>query len=189
MTKRRAWDVGVGSCKLKRPNEDKVRLMLAAIVADKTSASAATSSSMDDKALKAVDLNRQMSTQNVGDVHERICREMPMPSSLVEKIVAFHFGQLSLTVENLTQYYLFLETRFRKFAHALHAFQNLGEEDQEILLTTNAPFYFQVILPSDSLLIKFRMTSYKKEIEKLLEHHKQRKVRTSFIHNCEKLEI
>ena len=154
MTKRRGdWDVDVCvvTGKLKRPNEDKVRLMLST-VAEKTSsltsASAAASApatlSADDKTLRPVDLNRQMSTQNVGDLHERVCRENPMPAALVDKMVAFHFGQLTLTMENLTQYYLYLESRFRKFAHSVHAFQSLGAEDQDILLTSNAPFYFQV---------------------------------------------
>ena len=154
MTKRRGdWDVDVGPVagKVKRLNEDKVRLMLSTL-AEKTSASQSASAAAsapatlgsDDKTLRAVDLNRQMSTQNVGDLHERVCRETPMPSALVDKMVAFHFGQLTLTMENLTQYYLFLESRFRKFAQSVHAFQSLGAEDQDILLTTNAPFYFQV---------------------------------------------
>ena len=155
LTKRHSWDVlSSTSCKLKhRPNEDKLRLLIAQSLDEKTP-TATTAPTMDEKALKVVDLNRQMSTQNVGDIHERVCREMPVPSAFVEKLVAFHFGQLTLTVENLTQYYLFLETRFRKFANQLHAFQNLGEEDREILLTTNAPFYFQVcFLFQHSILI------------------------------------
>ena len=155
LARRRGCDViTVGpSYKVKRPHEDKVRLMLSAFT-DKsggvasTTATPVTASSlvMDEKALKVVDLNRQLSAQNVADIHERICREMPVPPVFVEKLVAFHFGQLTLTVENLIQFFLFLESRFRRFAHSLHAFQNLGEEDREILLTANAPYYFQVIL-------------------------------------------
>jgi hypothetical protein len=106
----------------------------------------ASSLVMDEKALKAVDLNRQLSAQNVADIHERICRELPVPAAFVEKLVAFHLGQLTLTVDNLTQFFLFLESRFRRFANSLHAFQNLGDEDREILLTANAPYYFQVII-------------------------------------------
>lgn len=156
MTKRRsdrdeADDAAFGSFKLKRPNDERVSILLSSI-ADKTTTSVTTPTSvtssvgMDEKALKAVDLNRQPTTQNVGDVHERICRENPVPEALVDKIVAFHFGQLTLTIDNLTQFYLFLEARFRKFAHALNVFQSLGTEDRDILLTNNAPYYFQVII-------------------------------------------
>ena len=120
--------------------------MLAQSFPEKTTtpATVAAAPNMDEKALKVVDLNRQLSMQNIGDIHDRVCRETPVPSAFVEKLVAFHFGQLTLTVQNLTQFYLFLENRFRKFANQLDAFKNLGEEDREILLTTNAPFYFQV---------------------------------------------
>lgn len=165
MTKRRCdWDQGdVGSCKLKRRNDAQVRPMLLSSVTDKTpslssltqpspppvtlsvASSAPATIGLDEKALKAVDQNRQMWTQNLGDIHERVCRETPFPESLVNKIVTFHLGQMTMSMEALTQFYLFLESRFRRFAHALNAFQSLGAEDREILMTNNAPYYFQVI--------------------------------------------
>jgi len=91
MTKRRVdWDAGVGgSFKLKRHNEDRVSL----IMSDKLSVaagSAPASLGMEEKALKAVDFNRQVavlfktflsSSRTEGtDEQERVCPRLAFPA-------------------------------------------------------------------------------------------------------------
>lgn len=134
------WSVNVATSKIRHKHDHKLKLMLT------SEKSLVRPQGMEDKALKVVDSNRRLVSPNVGEIHERVCREIPMPQSLVDKIVAFHCGQLTLTVENLIQLNLFLETRFRRFAENIPEFMTLGEDDRNTLLLANSPYYFQLYM-------------------------------------------
>lgn len=79
------------------------------------------------------------------EIHAWVCAQMPVPETFVDKLVAFHLGQLTLTVDDLTSYYLYLDARFARFAHHLPAFRAIASDnDRATLITANSPLYFQL---------------------------------------------
>ena len=67
-----------------------------------------------------------------------------VPELFVDKLVAFHFGHLSLTVDDLTSYFVHLDKTLAKFAYHVKEFRDLSENDRSALLMANAPQYFQL---------------------------------------------
>lgn len=60
---------------------------------------------------------------NFGELYEQICRDLPMPESLVEKMIAFHLGQMALNVDDMSEMSAFMYHRFKRFAESLPGFR------------------------------------------------------------------
>jgi len=106
---------------------------------------------------------------NFGELYGQICRDLPMPESLVEKMIAFHLGQMALNVDDMSEMSAFMHHRFKRFAESLPGFrvthskldcnswpngnliclvftQELNQYDQDFLVNSNSSLYFQVEL-------------------------------------------
>ncbi len=81
---------------------------------------------------------------NWAQIHKKVYSEARVPELFVDKLVAFHCGHLSLTVDDLTSYFMHLDKTFSKFAYHLKEFRDLSENDRSALLLANAPLYFQL---------------------------------------------
>jgi hypothetical protein len=62
-------------------------------------------------------------TLNFGQLYEQICRDLPMPETLVEKMIAFHLGQMALNVDDMSEMSAFMYHRFKRFAESLPGFR------------------------------------------------------------------
>lgn len=79
-------------------------------------------------------------------IHKRVYAKSQVPQAFVDKLIAFHLGHLSLSVSDLTDYFLHLDRTFSEFAYNVPAFRQLSPNDQSTLLLNNSPLYFQLHL-------------------------------------------
>ncbi len=62
-------------------------------------------------------------SNNFGELYEQICRDLPMPESQVEKMIAFHLGQMALNVDDMSEMSAFMYHIFKRFAESLPGFR------------------------------------------------------------------
>jgi len=90
-------------------------------------------------------------TKSLPDIHKLITNQSKVPQIFVDKLVSLHMGHLSLSVEDLSEYFFHLDRVFNTFAHHSQDFQTLTKSDQAALLIANAPLYYHLYLTRYSI--------------------------------------
>ena len=85
-------------------------------------------------------------TKSLPEIHRLVVQQSKVPQNFVDKLVALHMGHLSLSVEDLSEYFFHLDRIFNTFAHHSLDFQTLTKNDQAALLIANAPMYYHLYL-------------------------------------------
>ena len=88
----------------------------------------------------------QLQSQSLDSIHKLVSEKCHVSQDFVDKVIAFHLGHLTLTVEDLTGYFGFLDKTLYLFAHHCRDFNDLTAGDQHALLLDNAPIYFHLHL-------------------------------------------
>lgn len=84
--------------------------------------------------------------QPLNIIHQLIAQQSKVSADFVDKLVAFHLGHLSLSVEDVTEYFFQLDRRFHDFARHSLDYLTLTKNDQAALLIANAPLYYHLHL-------------------------------------------
>ena len=85
-------------------------------------------------------------TKSLPEIHKLILNQSKVPQIFVDKLVSLHMGHLSLSVEDLSEYFFHLDRIFNTFAHHSQDFLTLSKNDQAALLIANAPLYYHLYL-------------------------------------------
>ena len=85
-------------------------------------------------------------TKSLPEIHKLIANQSTVPQNFVDKLVSLHMGHLSLSVEDLSEYFFHLDRIFNTFAHHSVDFRTLTKNDQAALLIANAPMYYHLYL-------------------------------------------
>ena len=88
----------------------------------------------------------RVADQPLHQIHQLISEKAKVPQDFVDKLVAFHLGHLSLSVDDITQYFLHLDSILYSFAQHCPDFTALSKNDQNALLLANAPLYYHLYL-------------------------------------------
>ena len=83
---------------------------------------------------------------NINLIYENSLTCIPPPSNFAHKLQILHSERINnsgLNYSDFAEYYLYLDRRFRTFASNHPSFQRLSHFDQQILLSSNSPIYFQ----------------------------------------------
>ena len=83
---------------------------------------------------------------SLDEIHRKIADHFEVPTIFVDKLVAFHMGHFSLSTEDISQYFLYLDKIFQSFADHSSDFQSLSKNDQDALKMANAPLYYHLYL-------------------------------------------
>ena len=85
-------------------------------------------------------------TKSLPEIHKLIVDQSKVPQNFVDKLVSLHMGHLSLSAEDLSEYFFHLDRIFNTFAHHVLDFRTLTKNDQAALLIANAPMYYHLYL-------------------------------------------
>ena len=85
-------------------------------------------------------------TKSLPEIHKLVVKQSKVPQNFVDKLVSLHMGHLSLSVEDLSEYFFHLDRIFNTFAHHSLDFRTLTKNDQAALLIANAPMYYHLYL-------------------------------------------
>lgn len=89
-------------------------------------------------------LLKELSQIPTHEIHKRIKKEAKISEDFVDKLVAFHVGHFTLTLDDLMDYLVHLDRVFAHFAHHCPGFHELNPNDQSLLLMSNTSLYFQL---------------------------------------------
>ena len=93
-------------------------------------------------------------TKSLPEIHKLILNQSKVPQIFVDKLVSLHMGHLSLSVEDLSEYFFHLDRIFNTFAHHSQDFLTLSKNDQAALLIANAPLYYHLYLQMSQIVYR-----------------------------------
>ena len=91
-------------------------------------------------------LEEHLQKRPLHEIHGLIASRIEVSQDFVDKLIALHLGHISLTVEDLTEYFFHLDRIFHTFAHHSQDYLSLSKNDQAALLIANAPLYYHLYL-------------------------------------------
>ena len=78
------------------------------------------------------------------EIHRKILQKAKLSEDFVDKLIAFHLGHFTLTLDDLMEYFVHSNQVFTHFAHHCPGFRELTPNDQSLILMSNSSLYFQL---------------------------------------------
>ena len=78
------------------------------------------------------------------EIHQKILQKAKLSEDFVDKLIAFHLGHFTLTLDDLMEYFVHSNQVFAHFAHHCPGFRELTPNDQSLILMSNSTLYFQL---------------------------------------------
>jgi len=82
------------------------------------------------------------------EIHQKILQKAKLSEDFVDKLIAFHLGHFTLTLDDLMEYFVHSNQVFAHFAHHCPGFRELTPNDQSLILMSNSTLYFQLHMAS-----------------------------------------
>ena len=88
--------------------------------------------------------NCQTLPPSTPEIHRKILQKAKLSEDFVDKLIAFHLGHFTLTLDDLMEFFVHSNQVFAHFAHHCPGFRELTPNDQSLILMSNSSLYFQL---------------------------------------------
>merc|ERR1719433_883845 len=82
------------------------------------------------------------------EIHQKILQKAKLSEDFVDKLIGFHLGHFTLTLDDFMEYFVHSNQVFAHFAHHCPGFRELTPNDQSLILMSNSTLYFQLHMAS-----------------------------------------